>query len=95
VGRHRRAEDLGIAVYLALLAAAVLSGGGLASALVPLGVPVAVIAALVALATVGTPLVVDYVLAMNILGTVLMRLSGRVERLVARVRGSESTAPAA
>ena len=74
-----------------MLAAVVLSGGGLASALVPL----AVIAALVALATVGTPLVVGYVLATSILGTVLMRLSGRVERLVARVRGSESTAPAA
>jgi hypothetical protein len=49
----------------------------------------------VPLATVGTPLVVGYLLAMSIFGTILMRLSGRVERLVARVRGSESTAPAA
>ncbi len=51
------AEDLVIAVYLALLTAVALSGGTLASALVPLGISVAVIAALVALATVGTPLV--------------------------------------
>jgi CPA2 family monovalent cation:H+ antiporter-2 len=50
-------EDLVIAVYLALLTALALSGGGLASAVGPLAVSVAVIGVLVALATVGTPLV--------------------------------------
>jgi CPA2 family monovalent cation:H+ antiporter-2 len=50
-------EDLVIAVYLALLTALALSGGGLASAVGPLAISVAVIGVLVALATVGTPLV--------------------------------------
>ena len=50
-------EDIVIAVYLALLTALALGGGSLASAGIALAVSAAVIGVLVALTTVGTPLV--------------------------------------